>query len=31
VEPKPAKAGKAAPADDDMREIEEILRRRGIS
>jgi hypothetical protein len=29
---KPAKAGKnAEPADDDMREIEEILRRRGIS
>lgn len=34
VEPspgKPAKTAKGAPADDDMREIEEILRRRGIS
>jgi hypothetical protein len=31
VEPKPAKAGKAAAGDDDMREVEEILRRRGIS
>ena len=34
VEAKPAQAsaaGKGAPADDDMREVEEILRRRGIS
>jgi hypothetical protein len=33
VEAKPAQAAavKGAPADDDMREVEEILRRRGIS
>ena len=34
VEAKPAQASaaaKGAPADDDMREVEEILRRRGIS
>jgi hypothetical protein len=31
LEPAPARAAKSGPADDDMREVEEILRRRGIS
>lgn len=31
LEPAPAGAAKSGPADDDMREVEEILRRRGIS
>ena len=31
LEPAPARAAKNGPADDDMREVEEILRRRGIS
>jgi hypothetical protein len=30
LETSPARAAKKAPADDDMREVEEILRRRGI-
>lgn len=30
LETSPARAPKKAPADDDMREVEEILRRRGI-
>jgi len=30
LETSPARASKKAPADDDMREVEEILRRRGI-
>ncbi len=31
LEPAPARAAKSGPADDDMREVEEILRRRGIN
>jgi hypothetical protein len=31
LEPAPTRAAKSGPADDDMREVEEILRRRGIS
>ena len=31
LEPSRTRAAKADPADDDMREVEEILRRRGIS
>ena len=31
LEPSPKRAAKGAPADDDLREVEEILRRRGIS
>ncbi len=31
LEPAPARASKSGPADDDMREVEEILRRRGIN
>ena len=31
LEPTPARAAKSGQADDDMREVEEILRRRGIN
>ncbi len=31
LQPAPARTAKSGPADDDMREVEEILRRRGIN